>query len=265
MSDYSLHLFAATGGKKGCGVDGPYGIDLTDIDFSYGANRVLRKIELRVPRGGVCGLLGPSGCGKTTLVKVAAGILRAEGGSAKVLGGDMPNLRLMERIGYMAQSDALYLSLTAAENIAFFGSVYGMRGREIKRRAARVMETVGLGDELRKPVHMFSGGMKRRLSLALALLHEPAALILDEPTVGIDPLLRRDIWRDLQALAATGVTILVTTHVMDEADKCEQLALMRDGEVIACGALPDILAMAGTADIEEAFIRLSAAEKGGET
>ncbi|MDR1604856.1 MAG: ABC transporter ATP-binding protein [Gracilibacteraceae bacterium] len=239
------------------------GIALENVDLFFGSNQVLRRVDLRIPQGAVCGLLGPSGCGKTTSVKVAAGILRASAGRAFVLGQPMPDLALMARIGYMAQSDALYLNLTAAENIEFFGALYGLRSRELRRRAEEVMDMVKLSADLKKPVRLYSGGMKRRLSLALAVLHHPPVLILDEPTVGIDPLLRQDIWLRLHEMAREGVTILVTTHVMDEAEKCDRLAMMREGLLLATGTPAEICALAGADSIERAFLRLSATR--GET
>ena len=160
----------------------------------------------------------------------------------------------MNKIGYMAQSDALYASLTAAENLHFFGTVYGMKKTEIKKRIREVMELVNLSHDLRKPVGTFSGGMKRRLSLAIAVIHKPPVLVLDEPTVGIDPFLRKQIWEELNKLAAKGVTILVTTHVMDEADKCHSLALMREGRLIAKGNSRELRERVGVNSLEEAFI-----------
>ncbi|MDR1322241.1 MAG: ABC transporter ATP-binding protein [Gracilibacteraceae bacterium] len=229
-------------------------IVLEKVNRFFGPAHVLKDINLRVPRGEIYGLLGPSGCGKTTAVKIIAGILEASSGEARVLGEKMPQLRLMNRIGYMAQSDALYTALSAEENLRFFGAVYGLRKSELRRRVAEVTELVNLTADLQKKTRDYSGGMKRRLSLALALLHRPPVLLLDEPTVGIDPLLRRDIWRELHRLAAGGVTILLTTHVMDEAEKCHRLAMMRAGTLLAQGSYGELLAETGAAAIEEAFL-----------
>jgi ABC-2 type transport system ATP-binding protein len=175
----------------------------------------------------------------------------------------MPQLSLMNKIGYMAQSDALYGTLTAAENLYFFGTLYGMNKAVIKKRTAEVMELVNLTGDLHKPVQAFSGGMKRRLSLAMAIMHHPPVLVLDEPTVGIDPLLRKIIWEELYQLAAQGVTILVTTHVMDEADKCHSLAMMRDGRLIAKGTSQELQERIGVQSIEEAFIYYGGQENEG--
>lgn len=229
-------------------------IVLRKVNKFFGKKHVLKDIDWEIPYGRIFGLLGPSGCGKTTLVKIVSGILEATSGEIYVLGQAMPKLSLMNKIGYMAQSDALYGSLTAAENLQFFGSIYGMKKAELKRRTEEVLELVNLSADLRKPVAAFSGGMKRRLSLAIAIIHKPPILVLDEPTVGIDPLLRKQIWEELNKLAAGGVTILVTTHVMDEADKCHSLAMMREGCLIAKGTARELQERIGAGSVEEAFI-----------
>lgn len=229
-------------------------IVLKNITRDFGKKQILKDINLEIPYGHIYGLLGPSGCGKTTMVKIMAGIIEPTSGEAYVLGERMPKLSLMKKIGYMAQGDALYTSLTAAENLQFFGAMYGVSKAQIKQRSAEVMKLVNLSDHLNKPVQSYSGGMKRRLSLAIAILHNPPVLILDEPTVGIDPVLRKSIWQELNQLADQGVTILVTTHVMDEADKCHNLAMMREGRLIAKGASSELQEKIGANSLEEAFI-----------
>lgn len=229
-------------------------IVLKNVNRDFGKKRILRNIDLQIPYGHIYGLLGPSGCGKTTMVKIMAGIIEPTSGEAYVLGERMPKLSLMKKIGYMAQGDALYTSLTAAENLQFFGAMYGVPKAQIKKRSAEVMKLVNLSDHLNKPVQSYSGGMKRRLSLAIAILHNPPVLILDEPTVGIDPVLRKSIWQELNQLADQGVTILVTTHVMDEADKCHNLAMMREGRLIAKGTSSELQEKIGANSLEEAFI-----------
>lgn len=229
-------------------------IKLSGINKSFGQQHVLKDIDLHIPFGQIYGLLGPSGCGKTTMVKTMVGILEADSGQAYVLDTLMPDLGIMSQIGYMAQSDALYTSLSADENLSFFGSIYGMSRAELKLRIPEVMEIMSLGDDMRKPVYAYSGGMKRRLSLATAILHNPPVLVLDEPTVGIDPLLRQSIWAELNRLCSAGVTILVTTHVMDEAEKCHNLAMMREGRIIARGTAADLQSEVGAGSLEEAFI-----------
>jgi ABC-2 type transport system ATP-binding protein len=241
------------------------GLSLEDVDLFFGKKQILHGIRLEVRPGEICGLLGPSGCGKTTLVRIAAGLLRASAGRAAVLGEAMPGLRAMARIGYMAQSDALYPVLSAEENLQFFGSVFGLRGKALHARIAELAEAVDLSADMKKPVHMYSGGMKRRLSLIAALLHRPSVLLLDEPTVGIDPLLRRDIWRNLRDIAREGAAVLVTTHVMDEAAQCGRIAMLREGRLLAMGAMDEILSIAGANDIEEAFVRFSGGTCAGGT
>ena len=229
-------------------------IVMEKVNKYFGKKHVLKDVDLEIPYGSIYGLLGPSGCGKTTIVKIMSGILEANSGETYLLGELMPQLKLMNRIGYMAQSDALYLNLTAYENIQFFGSVYSMQKAEIKKRAEEVMSLVNLLNEMQKPVSTYSGGMKRRLSLALAILHNPPVLILDEPTVGIDPVVRQDIWAELNNMAAKGVSILVTTHVMDEADRCQKLAMIREGVVLSSGTPKELTEGIGVRTIEEAFL-----------
>lgn len=229
-------------------------IVMNHVNKSFGEKQVLKDVNLRVPYGCIYGLLGPSGCGKTTTVKIMSGISEATSGETLVLGKHMPQLSLMNEIGYMAQSDALYMMLSASDNLEFFAAIYGMKKVEYKKRILEVTELVNLSDDLQKPVGAYSGGMKRRLSLAMSILHHPKVLILDEPTVGIDPLLRKDIWAELYKMSDNGVTILVTTHVMDEAEKCHQLAMMRKGILIAQGTPKELQENIGAKTIEEAFI-----------
>lgn len=231
-------------------------INITNISKKFGNKTILNNINLSVSQGGIFGLLGPSGAGKTTLVKLIAGINSANSGTITVLDVTMPNLDLLTKIGYMAQSDALYGELTALENLQFFAAIYGLKGPVRKERIREVMNLVNLTDDLKKPVNQYSGGMKRRLSLAISLLHEPEILILDEPTVGIDPVLRQSIWQELRRLNDNGTTILMTTHVMDEAEKCDRLAMLRDGRLIATGSVAEIKKQAGTVTLEEAFLKL---------
>jgi len=229
-------------------------IVLEKINHFFGDKQVLSDINLTVPYHGIYGLLGPSGCGKTTTVKIISGILEATSGSVHILGETMPQLNLMNRIGYMAQSDALYGQLTAEENLNFFSSLYGIKKEKARTRINEVLALVNLTSHKTKLVMAYSGGMKRRLSLAMSLLHEPEVLILDEPTVGIDPVLRKKIWDSLYALTEQGLTIIVTTHVMDEAEKCRNLAMMRDGQMIAQGTPSELMKCCGASTIEEAFI-----------
>jgi len=229
-------------------------ISIRHVSKSYKKHHVLEDINLDIFEGEIFGLLGPSGAGKTTLVKQLTGLDTPTSGESYVFQKKMPSLELINSIGYMAQSDALYEDLSAKENLQFFSSLYGLKGERQTRRIAEVMELVQLTDALNKLVSNFSGGMKRRLSLAIALLHEPKILILDEPTVGIDPVLRKSIWEAFYELKQNGTTIIVTTHVMDEADKCDRLALLRDGSLIAVGSPDELKENTNSATIEEAFL-----------
>lgn len=229
-------------------------LQASHVSKSFGKKLILDDISLSVQPAETFGLLGPSGSGKTTLVRLLTGIDEVSKGEVKVLGTLMPKLAMMQKIGYMAQSDALYNELSALENMQLFASLYGIRGPVRKKRIQQVLDIVALGPHLNKRVDQFSGGMKRRLSLAIALLHEPPLLVLDEPTVGIDPLLRQSIWNELKALNAKGTTILLTTHVMDEASKCDRIGMLRDGKLLGVGTPEALIEQAGQQTIEEAFI-----------
>ncbi|HEX7056013.1 MAG TPA: ABC transporter ATP-binding protein [Bacilli bacterium] len=224
------------------------------VGKSFGKKTVLTDISLTIHRAEIFGFLGPSGAGKTTLVKLIAGIDRASSGDVYVLNEKLPKLSMLQKIGYMAQSDALYAELTAWENLTFFASLFGMKKADRNKRIAEVMELVNLSGDLKKLVAKFSGGMKRRLSLAIALLHEPEILILDEPTVGIDPVLRQSIWNELRRLSENGTSVIVTTHVMDEAEKCDRLGMIRDGKLIAVGTPDALRKETHAASIEQAFL-----------
>lgn len=224
------------------------------VSKQFGKHVVLKEIDLNIEEGEIFGLLGPSGAGKTTLVKQLAGLDIPTNGANMVLEKKMPNLETMNRIGYMAQSDALYEDLSAKENLLFFSRLYGLKGNRQQTRIQEVMSLVDLTKQMNKLVVDYSGGMKRRLSLAIALLHEPELLILDEPTVGIDPVLRKRIWDAFYQLNKQGTTIIVTTHVMDEAEKCDRLGLMRDGSLIAVGTPNELKSQTNSSSIEGAFL-----------
>ncbi|MUV37765.1 Sulfate/thiosulfate import ATP-binding protein CysA [Lentibacillus sp. JNUCC-1] len=227
---------------------------LKNVQKSFKNETVLEDISLSIPEGQLFGLLGPSGSGKTTLVKVMIGLLEPTSGMVMIAGKKIPSLKVMKDIGYMAQADALYTDLTARQNLAFFAGVYGIPGKKRKARIREVAQIVDLESNLDKRLEQFSGGMLRRMSLAVALLNDPKLLILDEPTVGIDPVLRASIWKDLKALQEKGTTIIITTHVMDEAEKCDNLALLRDGYAIAQGSPSELKQKSHQSTLEEAFL-----------
>jgi ABC-2 type transport system ATP-binding protein len=230
-------------------------IVVNQVSKSFGKKEVLQNVDLTVVPGQIYGLIGPSGSGKTTLVKLIVGMDRPTKGDIQVLDTAVPNLKLLQKIGYMAQSDALYNDLTARENLAFFASLFKLKKQEQTKRIEYAADLVNLTAELSKKVQAFSGGMKRRLSLAIALIQNPQVLVLDEPTVGIDPELRLSIWKELYRLKDEGKTILVTTHVMDEAEKCDQLAMIRDGRLITSGSPSQLKEQYGIQSLEEVFLK----------
>jgi len=233
-----------------------------DIVQRFGKQEVLHGVSLGVQHGEILGLLGPSGAGKTTFVNIMAGVAEPVSGTVDAFGEPMPSLELMRRMGYMAQSDALYLDLTAGENLEFFGTIYGLTGTALKNAMTHALELAHLTVDPRKQVRDYSGGMRRRLSLATALIHEPEVLILDEPTIGLDPLHRVDIWDAFRAMAAEGRTLVVTTHVMDEAERCDRLAMIRDGIFIAIGTPEELKQRASARTLEDAFLHFARAEGG---
>jgi ABC-2 type transport system ATP-binding protein len=220
----------------------------------FGPIRAVDGVDLLLPPGRIYGLLGPNGSGKTTLIRLLVGLARPTRGSVRVLGTPMPSRELLARIGYMTQSDGIYPELSVWENLSFFAALYGLTDRD---RLIRTLELVELADRLGSPALELSGGMRRRLSLACALAHEPPLVVLDEPTVGVDPALRVQFWSHFRSLAAAGTTLLVTSHVMDEADRCDELLFIRTGRVIARGSSADLRSQAGTENLEEAFLRLA--------
>jgi ABC-2 type transport system ATP-binding protein len=232
----------------------PMAIEATDLRKRFGDVAALDGIDLSVPAGMVYALLGPNGAGKTTLIRAIAGLVRTDGGELRVLGSPMPDRRVLADIGYMTQAAALYMDLSAEENVRFFARVQGRGDVEW------AMRFVDLWDRRASVTATLSGGMRTRLSLACALVHRPSLLLLDEPTVGVDPQLRATMWDGLREMAADGTTILVSSHVMDEAARADRLALIRNGRILADGTVADLLARAGVDDLEAAFLALSAGQ-----
>jgi ABC-2 type transport system ATP-binding protein len=230
-------------------------IQLSDLSKSFKTQHVLKNVSLDIRPGEIYGLLGPSGSGKTTLIKMMIGLELPSSGIVTFKGNKLKAKEVYPSIGYMAQSDALYEELTAKENLAFTASLYGLKKERRKQKIEKVMEMVDLLPHLDKPVHQFSGGMKRRLSLASALLHDPDVLFLDEPTVGIDPVLRKEIWDGFHQLKREGRTIIITTHVMDEAERCDRLGLLQHGEIISSDTPAAIKTHYGVASIEDVFLK----------
>ncbi|MDP4089445.1 MAG: ABC transporter ATP-binding protein [Bacillota bacterium] len=237
-------------------------ISVNNLTQQFGKSVVLDKVDLKVHKGEILGILGPSGSGKTTLVKAIVGMNSPTEGDITLLDTKIPSLKVISRVGYMAQSDALYEDLSAMDNLLFFAALYGLKGKAAKVRAEEVLKLTHLYEEQKKPVRNFSGGMKRRLSLAISLIHEPDVLILDEPTVGIDPVLRQEFWEKFYELKSTGCTIIITTHVMDEAEKCDRLALIRGGRITALSSPEELKKQSNTSTIEGAFLYFGRSKDG---
>ncbi len=221
-----------------------------------GGRTVIPGLTLEVPRGQVVGLLGPSGCGKSTLMRAIVGVQTVAGGEVEVLGLPAGSAALRPRVGYLTQAPSVYGDLTVEENLAYFAAVMGVSRQGIPAEVARVLDLVSLADHATSRVDATSGGQLSRVSLAAALVGRPEVLVLDEPTVGLDPVLRRDLWTIFRSLAADGVTLLVSSHVMDEAVRCDRLLLMRAGAMLADDTLAAILAATGAPDPEQAFLSL---------
>lgn len=230
-------------------------LHLQDLEKSFGRQLVLDHVGFDLQSGEIIGLIGPSGAGKSTMIKTMLGMEKADSGIALVLDHTMPNRQILGDIGYMAQSDALYEALSGQENLEFFGQLKGLSKNVLKDEIAHVAQVVDLTEHLNKAVSSYSGGMKRRLSLAIALLGSPQLLILDEPTVGIDPSLRKKIWQELMALRDKGVGILVTTHVMDEAELTDKVGLLLGGKIIAFDSPKNLKKSYGVSSIEEVFLK----------
>ncbi len=224
-----------------------------------GRRTVLAGLDLEVARGRVTGLLGPSGCGKSTLMRSVVGAQAGVSGELLVLGEAAGSKALRRRVAYATQAASVYDDLTVAQNLAYFAAAVGAPRGD----AGRVIDLVGLGSEARQRVEALSGGQRNRVSLAAALLGAPELIVLDEPTVGLDPVLRAELWGLFRRLAEGGSTLLVSSHVMDEALRCDRLLLMREGRIIADTAPDELLASTGTADPEAAFLAVIEAQGDG--
>jgi ABC-2 type transport system ATP-binding protein len=227
-------------------------VEVRDLVVRRGGREVLRSIGFTIEQGSVTGLLGPSGCGKSTLMRSLVGVQQLTSGTVTAFGEAAGSKALRHRIGYVTQAASVYDDLTVAENLKFFAQVLGIDGQQV----ARAIDSVDLRDQADQVVGHLSGGQRSRASLAVALLGDPDLLVLDEPTVGLDPVLRRDLWKLFHDIADRGAAVFVSSHVMDEADRCDRLMLMRDGVIIADDTPERIREKTRTDDIESAFLAL---------
>lgn len=234
------------------GSDGALAVEVDGVVKNFGRLRALDGVRLAVRKGEVYGLLGPNGSGKTTLIRSLVGLVVPDAGTVTVLGRRLPDLGVLSRVGYMTQAAALYPDLSVLENLRFFAAITGG-----DRHVNEALDLVELVDRRDSVVATLSGGMRTRASLACAIVHRPQLLLLDEPTVGIDPQLRAQLWDRFRQMAASGTTIVVSSHVMDEAARCDRLGLILFGRLLAEGSVAELLAMAGTDQLEDAFLKLS--------
>ncbi|MFE6429034.1 ABC transporter ATP-binding protein [Streptomyces rochei] len=234
------------------------------LTVNRGTRPVLRNVSFTIPRGRIVGLLGPSGCGRTTLLRCVVGVQEPDTGHVQVLCHSAGAWPLRTRVGYVIQAPSVYADLTVLENLRYFAAALGMRGWRREDAVVRVVKEVDLVAYADQPVARLSGGQYSRVSLAVALLNRPDLLVRDEPTVGLDPKVRRELWLVLQRLAEQGTTLLVSSHVMDEADRCDRLLLMRSGRLLAGADRDSLLKHTGCADVEEAFLHLVRVAAGAE-
>ena len=235
-----------------------YIIVTENLSKSFGPIQAVRDLNLQIKPGEVFGLLGPNGSGKTTLIRMLVGLIRPTAGTAAVLGRRIPDKRVLSQVGYMPQAKALYEDLTVRENIAFFGTMCGRPSRE---RVDELLTLVDLEERADSLVVTLSSGLKRRLSLACALVHKPRLLLLDEPTAGIDPQLRVAFWNHFRQLAREGITLVISSHVMDEAERCDRLGFLREGRLLAEGTPEELRAGAKATTLEEAFLRYAGGDQ----
>ncbi len=227
---------------------------VNELVKQFGKLRAVNNLTMTIHAGETFGLIGPNGSGKTTLIRMLVGLILPTSGTIHIMNERVPSHKVAAQVGYMTQLSALYLDLTARENMRFFCRVYGLRGKQQDQHIMEMLERVGLADRINDVVGNFSGGMRQRLSLACALVHHPSIALLDEPTVGVDPELRRSFWDYFAQLNREGVTIIVSTHHLDEAVRCARLGLMRNGILMAQDTPQELLRQSGQGDMEEAFL-----------
>ena len=233
-----------------------YAIDVRALNKHFGDKHVVRDLTLQVPPGQIFGFLGPNGSGKTTSIRMICGLLTADSGSGTCLGYDVvrESAAIKREVGYMTQRFSLWEDLTIRENLDFIARMYGMQGR--RGAVGQAIAKLGLDSRQDQLAGALSGGWKQRLALASCILHSPRLLLLDEPTAGVDPKARRDFWNEIHGLAAAGITVLVSTHYMDEAERCHQLAYIAYGRLLAVGTAAELISSTGEKNLEGVFVRL---------
>ena len=229
-------------------------VETNALTKRFGELVAVSSLNLEIPRGAVYGMIGPNGSGKTTAIKVMNGLLKATSGSAKLLGEEVPVREAIHRIGYMPQEMAIYTDLTVHENLELFAGMYSMSRSSFEGAERDLLEMIDLAERRDSLVATLSGGMKHRVSLACALVHDPELVFLDEPTVGVDPELRKGFWEYFAGLKSAGKTVVLTTHYMDEAVRCDIVGMMRLGEMIAEGTPDSLMKTAGATTLEDAFL-----------
>jgi ABC-2 type transport system ATP-binding protein len=237
-----------------------FAVKTDNLTKKFANFKAVDNLNLNIEKGEIYGLLGPNGAGKTTTIKMLCGILAKTSGDAYVLERKVPDKNIAPSIGYMPQETALYLGLTLHQNIEFFGGLYGLEREKIEKREKELLEFINLEAWRDVLVGNLSGGMKHRVSLACVLMHEPEILFLDEPTVGVDPNLRVSFWEHFSELKTRGITIVITTHYMDEARRCDRVGFMREGKLIAEGRPKEVLGITHTDSLEDAFLEFSKRE-----
>ena len=234
-----------------------YVICTSKLTKKFGDFTALDNLDLKIRKGEVYGLLGPNGAGKTTTIRLLCGLVKYGSGEAFVLGSKIPDHSISDKIGYMPQETALYKGLSVKQNMEFFGEIYGLSKARIDERISELLKFIDLEKWKEELIINLSGGMKHRVSLACALIHEPELLFLDEPTVGVDPELRVTFWEYFNNLKQNNITILITTHYLDEAKHCDRIGFMKSGSLIAEGEPKEILKISGKTSLEDAFLEFS--------